>query len=114
MLDGLNQCLKALLKQVAWPPPLASDPSSTPRPSKRPRAQMESEDGLETADPMDSSLSEDDGAAIGVQDGLSDWEGFDAAGPVVRTASCFQTVTRADAVLYSAHCYMWRCFRLDG
>ena len=74
---------------------------------------MESEVGLETADPMDSSLSEDDGAAIGVQDGLSDWEGFDAAGPVVRTALCFQTMTRVDAVLYSAHCYMWRCFRFD-
>ena len=85
MLDGLNQCLKALLKQVAWPPPLASNPSSTPRPSKRPRAQMESENRLETADAMDSSLSEADGAAAGVQDGASNWEGFNAAGPVVST-----------------------------
>lgn len=87
MLDGLNNCLRALLKQVAWPPPLASDPSSTPRPSKRTRSEMEADNGPGAAQ-LDGGIQETANAAAEGQEGTSVWDGFDAAGPVVSRACC--------------------------
>ena len=92
-MKGLNTCLKALLKQVAWPPPLASDPASRPRPNKRPRADLEAVNGPETTAVQDNSLQPADGDTTEMQDGTSTWDGFDAEGPVVRTCRAFDLQT---------------------
>lgn len=88
-MEGLNTCLKALLKQVAWPPPLASDPASGPRSNKRPRAELEADNGPESTAVQDNSLQPADGDTAEMQDSTSSWDGFDAAGPVVRSCRAF-------------------------
>ena len=92
-MEGLNTCLKALLKQVAWPPPLASDPTSGPRSNKRPRAELQADSGPETMALQDSSLQPANAVTAEMQDGTSSWDGFDAEGPVVRTCRAFDLQT---------------------
>ena len=82
LLNGLNICLSSLLAKCCWPPPLASDPHAKHKPHKRPRADADADapEGQSEA-PLEDLQSP--GSASAEQ---GTWDGFDAAGPVVRFA----------------------------
>ncbi len=80
LLNGLNICLSSLLAKCSWPLPLASDPHAKRKPHKRSRADADADapEGQSEA-PLEDLQSPGSASA-----GQGTWDGFDAAGPVVR------------------------------
>ena len=82
LLNGLNICLSSLLTKCSWPPPLASDPHAKRKPHKRSRAEADAD--VDAPEGQPEAALEDlqsPGPASAAQ---GTWDGFDAAGPVVR------------------------------
>ena len=82
LLNGLNMCLSSLLAKCCWPPPLASDPHAKRRPHKRSRADADAD--ADAPEGQSEAPLEDLQSSGPASAGHGAWDGFEAAGPVVR------------------------------
>ncbi len=86
LLNGLNICMSSLLAKCCWPPPLASDPRAKRKPHKRSRVDADADADADASEGQSEAPLEDLQSPGSASAGQGTWDGFDAAGPVVRSA----------------------------